>query len=75
MIVKRGLQALIATAALLGAVAGPASAQAVFINEIHYDNVGVDQDEGVNHQATDLYTSQLWPCYLTVRLLNRAHVW
>ena len=44
---RRGLTALIAAVALLVAVAGSASASAVFINEIHYDNVGVDQDEGV----------------------------
>ncbi len=46
-VMRRGLPALISALVLLGAVAGSASAQAVFINEIHYDNVGVDQDEGV----------------------------
>jgi hypothetical protein len=46
-VARRGLPALISALVLLGTVAGTASAQAVFINEIHYDNVGVDQDEGV----------------------------
>jgi hypothetical protein len=46
-VVRRGLPALISALALLAAGAGSASAQAVFVNEIHYDNVGVDQNEGV----------------------------
>jgi hypothetical protein len=65
---RRGLLGLISSAAMLVVGAAPASAQAVFVNEVHYDNVGGDQDEGVElagPAGTDLsaYSIELYNGY------------
>jgi hypothetical protein len=67
-VLRDGLLALISVMALLAAVAASASAQAVFVNEIHYDNVGLDQDEGIElagPAGTDLsaYSIELYSGY------------
>jgi len=41
------LLVLLGTVASLTVATGSASARGVFVNEIHYDNAGVDQDEGI----------------------------
>ena len=65
---RRGLLGLISSAAMLVVGAAPASAQAVFVNEVHYDNVGGDRDEGIElagPAGTDLssYSIELYNGY------------
>lgn len=44
---RSSLVGLLGALALSGVAAGSASAQGVFVNEFHYDNVDVDVDEGI----------------------------
>jgi len=54
---QQAITALLILAALLGFTSPTAFAASVFINELHYDNAGSDQDEGVElagNAGTDL---------------------